>query len=98
VAVPVVTPDTTPVAGTTEATAALLLLHVPPGVALESVLVALRHISVNPVIAAGFGFIKAVSDPNEEQIPFVAVAVYAITAGDEMPVGCIYTGLRAAPL
>jgi hypothetical protein len=58
-------------------------------VALESVLVALRQISVNPVIAAGLGFMDATPDPVEEHMPFVAVAVYVIVAGAEIPVGCI---------
>jgi hypothetical protein len=53
VAVPPLTPVTTPVDGSTVATAASLLLHVPPPVASLSVLVAVAQKVVVPVIAAG---------------------------------------------
>jgi hypothetical protein len=56
VAIPVVTPFTTPPA-VTLATAALLLLHVPPGVALVQVVLSPIHIDVDPpVIAPGVTF------------------------------------------
>ncbi len=52
--VPADTPVTTPVAPTV-ATPALLLLHVPPVVALARVVVPFEHIVVPPVIAATVG-------------------------------------------
>ena len=49
------TPITTPVVDPTDAIAALLLLHVPPGVAELSVVVLPWHIVSTPVIFAGIG-------------------------------------------
>ncbi len=55
VAVPVETPVNTPVLRPMVATAVLLLVHTPPGVVLESVLVAATQIFVSPVITDGTG-------------------------------------------
>lgn len=46
-------PDTTPEPGVTGAMAGALLVHVPPGTALLSVVVAVIHTSELPVIADG---------------------------------------------
>ena len=53
-AVPAVAPVTIPVA-VTAATAALLLLHVPPAVASDNVVVAPVHTVVVPVIVPAVG-------------------------------------------
>jgi hypothetical protein len=50
VAVPLPAPD-----GIMVATAVLVLVHVPPGVASLSPIVDPRHMDVNPCIAAGTG-------------------------------------------
>jgi hypothetical protein len=42
------------------ATAVLSLLHVPPGVVLDKVSVAARHVAMLPVIAEGTGFTVSV--------------------------------------
>jgi hypothetical protein len=55
VAVPDDTPNTTPLNEPTRAIAVLLLLHMPPLVALLSVTEAPTHMLVVPVIAAGKG-------------------------------------------
>jgi hypothetical protein len=60
VAVPAVTPVTTPVAAFTLALAALLLVQVPPVVAVARVvLLPMQAVGV-PVIVAGFTFIVTV--------------------------------------
>jgi hypothetical protein len=69
VATPVATPLTTPPA-VTLATATLLLLHVPPGVALVHVVLSPIHIDVEPpVIAPGVTFtlttLMAIQVPTE---------------------------------
>ena len=53
VAVPSATPDTTPVLGSMGAIAGLLLVQVPPGMALLSEPVVVMHTSELPVMAAG---------------------------------------------
>ena len=53
---PVEIPETIPVDEPMVATEVLLLLHMPPGVASESVVVVPAHKLVAPVIAAGTGF------------------------------------------
>jgi hypothetical protein len=58
--VPVVRPETTPVEETTVATDKLLLLHVPPGVVLESDVVPPIHIDRPPVMVAGRSLIVTV--------------------------------------
>lgn len=59
-AVPHPTPVTSPTVGITGATAVLLLLHEPPGVASVSVLDPPRQKLVVPVMAAGFGYTNTV--------------------------------------
>lgn len=54
-------PDTTPVLAPTVAIDVLPLVHVPPVVALLSVVFVPSHISNVPVIAAGSGFTVAVA-------------------------------------
>jgi hypothetical protein len=53
VVTPAATPDTTPVAGATDAIAVLLLLHVPPDTALANVEVAPTHTAEAPEMAEG---------------------------------------------
>jgi hypothetical protein len=60
VAVPLVTPVTTPDAELTDAIVVLLLLHAPPGVASERVVVEPAQIEVEPVMDKGPGFTVAV--------------------------------------
>ena len=55
-AVPAVTPVTTPVVEFTVATPVVLLLHVPPAVASASVMVWYWQTTVGPVIATGREF------------------------------------------
>ena len=55
VAVPALTPVTTPVPAPTVATAVLLLLHEPPPVVLDKIVVAPTHTVSAPVIGAGSG-------------------------------------------
>ena len=52
---PVATPVTTPVAGSTVATAGKLLIHVPPAVASVKVTLPVAHTDVGPDIMAGSG-------------------------------------------
>lgn len=52
-AVPVETPVITPVDEPIEATAELLLLHTPPGVALVNIALLPAHTDEEPLIAAG---------------------------------------------
>ena len=67
VAEPTATPVTTPVDEPTDAIAGLLLLHVPPGVASDKVVVKPKQIFVIPVIGLGgvttFTVVVAVHDP-----------------------------------
>lgn len=49
-------PVTMPVAGSTDARAVLLLLQLPPAVALLNGVVRPRHTELVPVIAVGSGF------------------------------------------
>lgn len=58
---PTLIPETMPVEDPTTAIAVELLLHVPPGVLLLSVVVLPLHTSVVPVIAAGNGFTVTVA-------------------------------------
>jgi hypothetical protein len=58
VGVPAVTPDIIPVVGTTVASVVLLLDHVPPAVASESVDVWPVHTLAMPEIAAGDGLTR----------------------------------------
>jgi len=55
VTVPKDIPLTTPVEGSTEPMAGLLLLHVPPAGVVDNVVVAKRQAMFTPVIAAGVG-------------------------------------------
>ena len=50
---PVTSPLTTPVVAPTDASTGLLLLHVPPAVALLKVMLSFRHTPPAPLIAAG---------------------------------------------
>jgi hypothetical protein len=54
--VPALTPVITPVAELAVATAALLLLQVPPVIALLSVIVCPPHTTLSPVLLPGVGF------------------------------------------
>ena len=74
VALPAEFPETKPLA-LTEATAALLLLHVPPGVAQLSVVVAPAQMSVVPVIDDGAELITTVALPSLLQHPVVERAL-----------------------
>ena len=65
VAVPAKTPVTTPVAPSTVATPALLLVQLPPGVAFAKAVVAPTHNEAVPVIAAGDAM--TVTTPGVEQ-------------------------------
>ena len=53
---PTATPDTKPVTNVVDATVVLLLLHVPPVVALASVVTVPSHTVAVPVMAPGNGF------------------------------------------
>ncbi len=55
VALPAATPETIPVAEPTVAIEVLLLVHVPPEVALFSVTEAPTHVAIVPVMADGNG-------------------------------------------
>lgn len=56
VVVPAVVPDTMPLAEPTVATAVVPLIHVPPEVALESVVADPAHMLIVPVSGAGTAF------------------------------------------
>jgi hypothetical protein len=56
VAVPVDTPDTTPLVVPIVAIPVAELVHAPPVVASDSVMLPPTHKDEGPVIAAGFGF------------------------------------------
>jgi hypothetical protein len=66
VALPVDTPVTSPLVASTEATAVLLLLHVPPVLALLSVVTTPVQTPVRPVIAGGLTVMIAVAGQPEE--------------------------------
>ena len=71
VALPVAIPLTTPEADPTDATDALLLLHVPPVVALASVVAALVQTESVPVIALALPVAPTVTITVAEQSPTV---------------------------
>lgn len=69
------------------ATVVLLLLQLPPLVALLSVTLELVQIVVVPVITPGLGFMVTTLLAPEEHTPFVSVAVYVTLVGVVIPVG-----------
>lgn len=71
---PAATPVTTPVDEPIVATVTLLLAHVPPVLALLSVVVAPVHTDVVPVIAAGSGFTVTTIDL-AQPVPSVYIMV-----------------------
>lgn len=80
VVVPATRPDTTPVPAPIVATEVALLLHVPPVLVLLSVVVAVAHTCVAPVIAAGVAF--TVASAVRIQPPgnmYVIIALPAVT-------------------
>jgi hypothetical protein len=79
VAVPAVRPATVPFVPIV-ATAVLLLVQVPPLVALASVFVALGHTVIVPVIALTFGTVLTVAVVFVVAVPQVLVVVYVIEA------------------
>ena len=89
VAVPLDTPVTTPVDEPTRATVPSLVLHVPPGVASVSAVVAPTHTLVTPEIAAGSGCTVTVTlavQPNGSVYVMSSVPKnWPVTMPDEEP-------------
>ena len=77
-AVPAETPVTTPAVATTVAIAGRLLVHVPPGVASESVVVVPTHIPVAPVMG-DIGFTLTVLVAVHAPIAYVIKPVPLLT-------------------
>jgi hypothetical protein len=75
-AVPAATPVIAPEGASAVATAVLLLVHVPPDVALASVEMPAAHNVVVPVIAAGSGFTVSATPLVVEQPLAVAATLY----------------------
>jgi hypothetical protein len=80
VAVPALTPLTTPVPAPTVAIDALLLVHVPPVAVLVNVVVAPAHTLLPPLIAAGAAFTVIVLVAEHPDAAYVMVAVPGATA------------------
>jgi hypothetical protein len=78
-------PLTTPVPATTVATAVLLLLHVPPGLVLLSVVVCPTQVVSEPVIAFGGGFTVTVVI-RVQPVPSVYVITAVPGGAEETPV------------
>jgi hypothetical protein len=93
VAVPALTPDTTPPADT-EATPDALLLQVPAGLALASAVVLPTHTVGVPVIGSteALAFTVAVDVTEQDTPDIVAVAVYIV-----VDAGPAYTVLVIVP-
>jgi hypothetical protein len=78
IAVPAITPDTMPEPEPIVATEVLLLLHMPPGVALDNVTVLPIQVTVGPVIGDGNGLtvtdnVAGVAVPLNEPHTLIAV-------------------------